>query len=240
MALSVTCAFASSFTSTINQVDSTSGHPVDVSATMTLQSGSAVIQLSDLEMNPIADSQNLSGFFFTLDNIYSGLTLTSATGDLVTISSNGQVTDLGTGNLSAWSLSTTTSNGKSVVKLTMIGTAHAPQTIIGPANSSTNTYSAANPSIAGSVHNPFVLGNATFVVSASGITADTVIDAATFGFSTSAGDMIVAQINADQVNTGSNNGAIPATPEPSTAWLFLSGTGLIVIFLARSRFGAFR
>jgi hypothetical protein len=75
----------------------------------------------------------------------------------------------------------TADNGKSVVKLTMLGTAHAPQTIIGPANSSTNTYSAANRSIAGSVHDPFVLGTATFVVCASGITANSVVEAAAFG-----------------------------------------------------------
>jgi hypothetical protein len=225
MALFAACACASPFTLAFNQVDSASGQPVDVSATVTLQTGSALIQLSNLEMNPIADSQNLSGFSFTLNDIYGGLTLAAATGDLASISRTGQVTNLGTRDLSAWSLSSTTDNGKSVVKLTMLGTAHARETIVGLANSSANTYSATNPSIAGSVHNPFVLGTATFVVCASGITANTVVEAAAFGFGTSAGDVVVAQIN----------GAITATPESPTVWLLVSGIPLIAIFGARFR-----
>lgn len=215
----------------VDQTDAKSGQSVDALATITPSSGSATIRLSDLDMNPISDSQNISGFFFSLDTPISGVRLTSATGDVGTISKSGQITDLGVENLLDWTVTLTQLNGKSVVELTMLDTPHAQETIIGTANSTTGTYTAANGSIAGSVHNPFVLSNATFTITSTGLTASTAIDAASFGFGTSAGDTVAAQLS----STPMNDSALTADPEPRTLWLFLAGIAVILINHSRRR-----
>jgi hypothetical protein len=81
--------------------------------------------------------------------------------------------------------------------------------IIGPPGAG-GTYSNANSSIAGNVpHNPFLNQTATFTITGSGITASTVVTAATFSFGTTPGD---------------NVAAVPV-PEPST--MAIAGLGAI-------------
>jgi hypothetical protein len=216
---------AASLTWIAAHTDPTSEQPVNVSSVFSTQPGTMTIQLSNLEMNPVSDSQNLSGLFFTLEDSFAGITLASAMGDLATIAESGKITNLGAGNLNSWTLISTTEDGKTNVQLTMLGKPHATETIIGPADSSTGDYTAANRSISGSVHNPFVLSNATFTISASGLSTTTVVNAVTFGFGTSAGDYVLS--TASGLATG--NAAAVLSPEPISALLLFSGLVMCVM-----------
>ena len=231
VAIATTSVFASTMIWTASQADHFSGQPINVSAAITPQSGFVSVKLSNLEINPISDGQNLSGFFFTLEGTYGNLSLASATGELITISKSGQITDVGVASLPAWTVAATALNGVTNIQLTMLGTAHATETIIGPATQSGN-YTAANGSIAGSVHNPFVLGDATFVIAGSGLTPSAIVEAASFGFGTSPGDVIAGQFAV----FGSGAAGLQ-TPEPATEALVFAGIGLLLILQNRCRGG---
>jgi hypothetical protein len=84
--------------------------------------------------------------------------------------------------------------------------------IIGPPGPG-NTYSNANGSIAGNgPHNPFLNQSASFTISGSNISADTVITGAVFSFGTT-GNVTI---------TG-----MPGVPEPSSLVMGAIGLGLV-------------
>jgi len=189
------------------------------SATIETQTDQVIVTLSDLWTNPADVVGNLSALSFTLDLAPSSGSLTSSSGIERSVNADGTYSD-GSAVPTGWVFSlagfTTTLND-------LIGTGHAgpAHTIIG-APDANNVYSAANGSITGNgPHNPFLAGSATFIISELGVTANTVVTAATFQFGSANGENQVP---------GTPQGS---TPEPGTWVLLLGGCSLVLISRAR-------
>jgi hypothetical protein len=200
---------------------------VDASATFTTGLDSIVIQLQDLEGNPTNVAQALSDLSFTVARgSLAGATLTTSSGQLMSIGKGGTFT-LGSTGSTGWSFSESGggANGSLDVLGTKIGPAHL---IIGPPGNS-GRYSNANGSIAANApHNPFLNQTATFTITGPGITADTTITAATFSFGTTSGANLVP---------GSIS-SVPSVsvPEPNSLIVAASGLGLFgLVGVYRSR-----
>jgi hypothetical protein len=196
----------------------TSGGPVDASATFVTGAGTLDITLTNLQANPGNVAQLLSDLSFVLSNGATSGTIASSSGQEITVGSNGTFTT-GAAVDTGWALNSTAGG----LQLDVLGTATGPShLIIGPPDGG-GTYSNANGSIAGNgPHNPFLNGSATFLLDIAGVTADTTITSATFSFGTTEGADLV-----------------PGTPPPSVpepASLTLLGISLAgASFLRRLR-----
>jgi hypothetical protein len=162
----------------------TSGGPVNASATFTTGTNSISVSLSNLQANISDVAQALSDLFFTYSGSnLSGQTLTSSSSQEITVASNGTFS-LGPTVSTGWALSSPASN---TLLLNDLGAAGPTHLILGPPGGG-GTYSNANGSIAGNpAHNPFLNQTAMFVISLLGITPSTTITSATFSFGTTAG-----------------------------------------------------
>ena len=192
------------------------GQPVDASVTFTTNNnGSIDITLTNLQANPTSVVQAISDLDFTLSNGATTGTLSSSSGQELTVAKDGTFT-LGSTVSTGWGLS---SDGSGGLLLDVLGTSTAPaHLIIGPSGTA-GTYSNANGSIAGNKpHNPFLNQTAMFVIDVSGVTASTTITGVTFSFGTTAG--------ADVVGT-------PSVPAPEPASLMLLCSGLLGLPLLR-------
>ncbi len=202
------------------------GHQVDAQATFTITPGAGnvdtiAIQIENLLPNPTADNQNINGIIFTFTKNPTGTTpvvLTSSTGVDRTIASNKTYSDVATATTD-WKVSYSSPK----VTLTTIGNPMAKQTIIGgPA--ADNKYDAANSSIAGANHNPFLAGDTNadapiFTLTVSNIDPTATIASVTFAFGTNDTTSVVA--------------AGHVVPEPSS--FALAGVGLAIAVAARLR-----
>jgi hypothetical protein len=105
----------------------------------------------------------------------------------------------------------------SVIKLnSLIG--GPSETIIGPTDFSFTP----NGSLTNGAHNPFINQEADFSIAINGVTSDTNVIAASFGFGTGGTDYLT--------------GDSPAhAPEPATAFMALSGIGLSAIVAYRRK-----
>jgi hypothetical protein len=206
--LTVSPAVSSTITYVTPTGATTSGGPVDASATFTTGTNSISVSLSNLQANITDVAQALSDLFFTYSGSnLSGQTLTSSSGQEITVASNGTFS-LGPTVSSGWALSSPTSN---TLLLNDLGAAGPTHLILGPPGSG-GTYSNANGSIAGNgPHNPFLNQTAMFVISLMGITPSTTITSATFSFGTTAG-----------INVA---GVPSAVPLPGALSLFATGLG---------------
>ena len=184
--LTVSPASAATVTFVTPTGATTSGGPVDASATFTTSTNTIAVTLSNLEKNITDVAQAISDLFFTFSGstLSSTPTLTSSSGQEVTVNSGGTFS-LGSTVSTGFAVSST---GPNTLLLNVLGTPTAPaHLIIGPPGPG-NLFSNANGSIAGNgPHNPFLFENATFDISLAGITASTVITGATFSFGTTAG-----------------------------------------------------
>jgi hypothetical protein len=128
------------------------------------------------------------------------------------VAKNGTFTN-GSTVSTGWEVDDVVSTG---LRLHVLGTPIAPaHLIIGPPGGA--TYSNANGSIAGNKpHNPFLAESATFDLSVTGVTGDTVISGVTFSFGTTEGNNVTV-----------GEGPPPPPPVPEPASIVLAGLGLM-------------
>lgn len=211
-------AFADSImVSTPVGAQDTAGEPVSAQAIFTLSGTTLTIQLTNLQTGEKSAGQLLTDVFFTLSG--SVPTLSSQTGNLITVGSGGVVTPDGTNAALGWGFGSATVNGNSGLELCVIcqGGATAPATpsegILGPA-----PYTGANKSIDGNgPHNPFVDQTATFIL--TGVSANATISNVSFSFGTTPGDNVAA-------------------PEPSSLAMLALGLMALLFFARRRRIPA--
>jgi hypothetical protein len=205
-------AHANSFVFTTPAGSNAGGGPVSATAMVTTGAGTVTIMLSNLQANITDVAQAISDFAFTLSGGATTGTVSSSSGQEITIASNGTFT-LGSTVATGWGLDSSggtfhlcvlgANNG------TCMGTAGPAHLIIGPPAGG-GTYTAANGSIAGNgPHNAFLNQSATFTLAIAGVTAATNVTSATFSFGTTAG------------------ANVPGTPTPEPGTLALFGTGLL-------------
>jgi len=188
------------------------GKPVNAVATFEADGTTLTITLTNLETDPTAISQNISGLFFSFTTGETAGTLVSSTADFIKIDKQHSVTANGAGD-TGWDLLTDFHGG---LKLDQLGSDVVPaHTIIGPPAVG-GMYHAANGSIAGNrPHNALIDQTATFVLHVP-VSEDTRIDKVIFSFGTAPG----------QDATGTQ-------PVPEPASLLLLGTGLGWLVLRR-------
>jgi hypothetical protein len=210
--LAVSPAISATITYVTPTGATTGGGPVNASATFTTGTNSITVTLSNLQPNITDVAQGLSDLFFTYSGPnLTGQTLTGSSGQEITVAGDGTFTT-GATVPAGWILSSPLSNTLLLNDLGAGGAGPA-HVIIGPPDAG-GTYSNANGSIAGNKpHNPFLNETAMFVISLTGITADTTITGAIFSFGTVAGIDVPG---------------VPSTvPLPGALPLFATGVGLM-------------
>jgi hypothetical protein len=193
----------------------TGGGPVNAEADFTTAAGSITITLKDLQANPADVTQLLSDISFTVGHggSLTGSSQTGASSQELTVNGDGTFNigfNLTTVAAVGWVYTTTSSLGTLDV---LQGPGHAgpAHLIIGPPGGP--TYANANGSIAGNkAHNPFLNQEATFIITAPNVSADTTITSATFSFGTTEGANLIGGLT---------------VPEPSSLALGLVGLGLV-------------
>lgn len=160
------------------------GHPVDVQATFSTGPGTVSITVENILVDPASVIQNLSRLTFTLDTGETNGTIGSSSGLERTVNNNHTFTDgmiLPTG----WELDV------APLSLHVLGTVIGPAHTILGSDGGNGIYDGAGGSIAGNnAHNPFLTGVVTFVVNVPGVTMDSSVNNAIFGFGTSEGNNI--------------------------------------------------
>jgi len=192
---------------------STSGGAVNASALFNTTAGALTVTLTNLQPNITDVAQALSDLNFTFSNGLTTGTLTSSSGQQVTIAANGTTT-LGPTTSTGWGLNNNVSGGLQLNALGFVGPAGL---IVGPPGPG-GVYTNANGSIAGNgPHNPFINQTATFTISNAAITAATLITSAVFSFGTTAGINVTGVPSTNPV------------PLPGALPLFATGLGGLLL-----------
>jgi hypothetical protein len=197
---------------------------VNASATFTTGNGQLIITLQDLFANPTSAGQLVSDLDFSLSSPLAGAVGFSSSAQQITINSDGSSSIGGTGS-TGWGFG---SFGTGYIVCVI-----CPSTAVLSANPAVNPsaeiigpgpYTNANGSIAGNgPHNPFLNQTATFTISNSSITANTVVSGVTFSFGTSPG----INVPGEGGGGGSSNSAVP---EPASMSLLGGGVlGMLVL-----------
>jgi hypothetical protein len=200
---------------------STTGGPVDASATFTTSTDTLTITLENLLVDAGNVAQLVSDLEFTLSGLTGTSTLLSSSAQEITINGDG-TSSTGAMVSTGWTL---TGSPGGLVLCVICSGGNAPiapaHTLIGP-----GPYTSANGSIAGNgPHNPFLNQVASFTISNASITANTIVTSAIFSFGTVSG--------LDVIGTPGGAGDI-GVPEPGTL-LLLAGGLLAAGFLSRLR-----
>ncbi len=196
---------------------STSG-PVDATATFTTSTNDLQVTLTNLTTNPKDVAQLLSGLSFKLSGGQTAGSLTSSSGNEITISGGGAYS-VGPVVSTEWGLTNNVSGG---LKLDVLGYG-GPDDLIVIAPSGLHPYSNANASIAGNgPHNPFLDGTATFNLAITGLTAGSNVSSANFWFGTTEGQY-------------SATGTCRVPDESVTAILLCLGLGATALAVRRRR-----
>jgi len=197
----------------VTPTGSTTSGPVNASATFTTTANQILVSLSNLQDNTTDVAQALSDLNFTFSNGLTTGTLTSSSGQQVTIAANGTTT-LGSTTSTGWGLNNNVSGGLQLNALGFVGPAGL---IVGPPGPG-GVYTNANGSIAGNgPHNPFINQTATFTISNAAITAATLITSAVFSFGTTAGINVTGVPSTNPV------------PLPGALPLFATGLGGLLL-----------
>jgi hypothetical protein len=192
---------------------STSGGAVNASALFNTTAGALTVTLTNLQPNITDVAQALSDLNFTFSNGLTTGTLTSSSGQQVSIAANGTTT-LGPTTSTGWGLNNNVSGGLQLNALGFVGPAGL---IVGPPGPG-GVYTNANGSIAGNgPHNPFINQTATFTISNAAITAATLITSAVFSFGTTAGINVTGVPSTNPV------------PLPGALPLFATGLGGLLL-----------
>lgn len=200
------------------------GEPVSAGADFSLSGTTLTLTLTNTLPGIRDAGQLLTDVFFVLapDGTQS---LSTQTGDLISVAKDGSVTNNGSAAL-GWGFGSATVNGSDGFEVCVIcqGGPAAPATpsegIIGPA-SADGLYDNANGSIAGNKpHNPFV--NQTAVFTITGFSPDTTFGNVIFSFSTTSGDNVP--------------GVPGVVPEPSMTWLLGAFLAVGLVVLRRRQF----
>jgi hypothetical protein len=191
------------------------GFKLNASATFTTTNGGITVLLENLQSDPLAVIQAISGIQFIVENVTTG-SLTSNPGTLRTIASDGTFVDAPVGTTD-WSLSF---NGPRfhLTTLNASGASRDQQLIIG-APGAANTYRNSNApgSIAGNnQYNPFLALSATFQILAPGVTDQSEISNVILLFGT--------QPTASFAECTAGCPDVGVVPEPTS--LLLLGSGL--------------
>ena len=211
MLLGAAPAHATMVTFTAGGVDD-SNQPIDASATITVNDGAIIVQLTNLEGNATSIGQEVSGIQITLGGLSTtgAVTLTSATGTLININGNGTYYN-SSSSITQWSPSA--SGG-------MLALTTSTNDLIIGAPDSNNLYSNSDNSI--SNNDPTIQNTATFYLTVANATSATTVTNAIFSFGTGTSDPWV---------TGTQS----QVPEPASLLMF--GTALLALaaLLARGR-----
>jgi hypothetical protein len=186
---------------------STTGGPVNASATVMTSNGMVTVVLANNQVNPTDVAQLISDFDFVLSNPSATTgTLASQMGALIDVGGGGVVTSV-PGLPTSWALNNNVGGG---LQLDALGGGQPMNTIIGPPGPG-GVYTNANGSIAGNgPHNPFIDEAGTFVIDVAGVTSATSVTSVIFSFGT------VAGINVPGV-------PVTSTPEPGNVTLLALG-----------------
>jgi hypothetical protein len=217
-------ASAAVFTGTGSGTDG----PVTGTADITLGTGSLTVKLTDNTVNPNSIGQSLSDIEIAFANTLGPATLTSATGQLITINTNGTFTN-DPGNPTHWGVTT---SGNTLFLATAGTGAPGGQPvdlIIGPPGAN-GLYSNSNNGmghITGGfdAHDPQLSGTGTFVISDASISLNSIINSVTLSFGTGPETFVVAHLT-------------PTVPEASTwAMMVLGFFGVGFMAYRRRRSG---
>jgi LPXTG-motif cell wall-anchored protein len=184
------------------------GNPINATVLFTTSAGFIDVKIQNLQNNPNGVAQSITDLFFTLNSGTTvGSSLSSSSGTERTINANGTYS-IGPTVSTGWVLTTSGSTFHlDDLAPGAVGPEHAIIGDPGPGN----VYSNAGGSIAGNnAHNPFLAGTVDFVVSISGVTANTQVTSAIFSFGTL---------------SGNNKNATKAAPEAGSV---LSLGGLLI------------
>jgi len=194
----------------------TSGGAVSAQATFTAGAGSLTITLQNLLVNPKDVAQLLSDLDFAIPLTASTTLTSSAT--FINVNADHTTTAGGSGP-TGWVFSALTGNHYTLCDI-CTGAAGPSNLIIGP-----GPYGNANGSIAGNdPHNPFINQTATFILTNSSITPNSLVGDVVFSFGTTAG--------IDVPGVPQQNDT-PGVPEPTTA--SLAGLAVLLGIVGRLR-----
>jgi len=212
---------ATSITFATPSGSNTGGGPVNSQATFTTSTGQLSIMLTDLQANPTDVAELISDLQFVMSGGITTGTLSSSSGQFLTVLGDGTFTLDGTTS-TGWALNQNVGGG---LQLDVLGTPIGPAgLIIGPPGPG-GVYTNANGSIAGNgPHNPFINQTATFVITNPAITASTTVNSAIFSYGTTEGGALVPGVPV----------ASTVIPEPPT-FVLMAGALLFFGALAQTR-----
>ena len=191
-------------------------------ATFTFGTNSLTIGINDTVVNPLDVAHNLSALSFKFAGGTGGSLTGASSPAFRTLNANGTFSDAtGPSTVAGVGWVYSASSGTYLLDV-LSGTGHAgpKHTIIGSPNSS-NVYSAANSSLTGSEHNPFLANSATFTFAfTGGVDANTRLSGVSFQFGTADNNLIAGVLQ---------------TPEPRAVFLTASGFAGLLFFSAFRR-----